>query len=219
MSKHYPAFLNLHHRRCIVVGGGSVAQAKAQSLMECGANVTMVSPTLTDTLASAATQGTIQWVRRPYQAGDLAQAFLAIAATDNRDVNQHVARDARGAGILVNVVDDPANCDFIAPAVIQRGDLTIAISTGGKSPAMARKVREHLEESLPAVYGDLLETVSEVRQTVRKEGTRAAADVWQAAISPAIVDMVKAGNIQEAKDRLLRTLRGNAHPSKVRKTQ
>ena len=219
MPKHYPAFLNLQHRRCIVVGGGSVAQAKAQSLVECGANVTIISPTLTDTLASAAAQGTMQWMRRPYQAGDLAEAFLVIAATDDRDVNQQVARDTRAIGVMANVVDDPANCDFIAPAVVQRGDLTVAISTGGKSPAMARKVREHLEASLPAVYEHLLETVSEVRQTIRKDGAPVAADIWQAAISPAIIDMVEAGNIQEAKDQLLRTIRGDVQPSIVREIQ
>ena len=144
MSKHYPAFLNLHHRRCIVVGGGSVAQAKAQSLMECGANVTIVSPTLTDTLASAAAQGTIQWVRRPYQAGDLAQAFLAIAATDNRDVNQHVARDAQGntgfddsdANLTINgAVACPA--DINGDGVVDTADLGLLIAAFGSSNAGA----------------------------------------------------------------------------------
>jgi precorrin-2 dehydrogenase/sirohydrochlorin ferrochelatase len=143
---YYPAFLDLRGKKAVVVGGGSIAERKTFSLVQAGAEITVVSPSLTKKLEKAKSDGRISHVSRGYRGGDLRDSFLVIAATDSEEVNSRVARDAPA---LVNVVDVPSECNFIAPAVVRRGPLTVAISTGGASPAMAKTLRKELEK----VYG------------------------------------------------------------------
>ena len=206
-NRYYPVFLDMDGRLAVVVGGGGVAEGKVTGLLEAGARVTVVSPSLTPALMSCADDHTVTWFARRYRAGDLAGAWLAVAATDDPATNIAVAEEAASAGILINVVDTPARCSFIAPAVVRRNDLTIAISTGGKSPAMARKVREEMERLFPPEYGALLRVAGEVRSALQREGRRVTADLWQRALSPEVLDLVRQGRSQEAAALLTKSLR------------
>jgi precorrin-2 dehydrogenase/sirohydrochlorin ferrochelatase len=154
---------DLAQRLCIVVGGGKVASRKVIGLLEAGAAVTVISPVLDDTIQHAASQEQIRWIARPYQEGDLAGAFLVIAATDDAPVNHAVFAEAELRHILVNVVDDPQHSNFILPAQVRRGDLRIAISTGGASPALARRLREKLEADFGPEYTLLVQLLDELR--------------------------------------------------------
>lgn len=153
----------MQRRLCIVVGGGSVASRKVAGLLEAGASVTVISPVLDESIQSFAAQGLIRWIARPYQEGDLAGAFLVIAATDDPQVNHAIFAEAEQHHLLVNVVDDPQHSNFILPAQVRRGDLSIAISTGGASPALARRLREKLEAEIAPEYAQLIQLLAELR--------------------------------------------------------
>jgi precorrin-2 dehydrogenase/sirohydrochlorin ferrochelatase len=160
----YPiSLIGLAARRCVVIGGGAVAARKVAGLLAAGAAVTLISPALTPELARLAAAGEVQALRRPYQSGDLAGAFLVIAATDDPAVNQAVWAEANAQGCLVNVVDDPAHSNFIVPAIVRRDEITVAIQTGGASPALARRLRERLEVVFGPEYGVLARLLAELR--------------------------------------------------------
>lgn len=163
MKTYTICLTDLAQRLCIVVGGGKVASRKVIGLLEAGAAVTVISPVLDDTIQHAASQEQIRWIARPYQEGDLAGAFLVIAATDDAPVNHAVFAEAELRHILVNVVDDPQHSNFILPAQVRRGDLRIAISTGGASPALARRLREKLEADFGPEYTLLVQLLDELR--------------------------------------------------------
>jgi siroheme synthase-like protein len=145
---YYAAFLNLVDSTCTVVGGGKVATRKVQGLLRADAIVTVISPTLTETLTKWAQEGVIRHIPRTYQAGDLAGAKLVFAATNDRAVNQAVSEAAKAAGILANIADAPDECDFILPAVHQHEGIQLAVSTGGKSPALAKHLRDALAQDV-----------------------------------------------------------------------
>lgn len=166
----FPMFVKLAGRPCIVVGGGSIAAAKVESLLASGARVTVVSPQLTPALYHEQRQGDIMWVARKFEAGDLDGAFLAIAATADDAVNELVYRECERRGILCNAVDQPPRCHFYFPAVMQRGDLQIAISTAGKSPSLARRLRQEFEAQFGPEYGEWLQWLGEVRQSLMERG-------------------------------------------------
>lgn len=162
--KTYPVCLiNLDQKKCVVIGGGNISCRKTKALLEAGANVTIISPLLTTELEVTAKRGQVTWIARNYKKGDLKNSFLAIAATNNNQVNQEVFQEAIDLGILVNVVDDPQHSNFILPAIVKRGEIQIAISTGGASPALARRLRESLEEFLKPEYEQLAEILAELR--------------------------------------------------------
>jgi siroheme synthase-like protein len=164
----YPVTLvGLDAARCVVVGGGAVAARKVAGLRQAGAKPIVISPILCPELEMQAAQDRIEVVRRPYRQGDLTGARLVIAATDDPAVNETVSGEAQAVGCLINVVDDPARCSFFVPAVVRRGALTIAVSTGGKSPALARRIRQQLESLFDPAYGLLLELLSRLRPTVQ----------------------------------------------------
>ena len=158
---YYPVFLDLAGKKVVVVGGGSVAERKVLALIRAGAAVTVVSPSLSKRLLREKAEHTIRHVARRYRRGDLQKSFLVIAATDSPDLNSRVAREAPP---LVNVVDVPKECSFIAPSVIRRGPLTIAISTGGSSPAFSKTVRKELEKVIGPEVGDYLKFVGRMRK-------------------------------------------------------
>ena len=204
MPSYYPIFLDLKGKRCIVVGGGSVAERKVGMLLEHQALVTVISPTLSQKLQHLADQGAIQTIARNYQTGDLKGALLVIAATDDRGINAAIAGQGRKERVLVNVVDDPRHSDFIVPSMVRRGDITIAISTAGKSPALARKLRTLLEAALPAEYASLVSLVSEVRQELAQRERSVDSDVWQRCLDiDILVDMIKKGQLEEARQKLV----------------
>ncbi|MFI5394515.1 MAG: bifunctional precorrin-2 dehydrogenase/sirohydrochlorin ferrochelatase [Candidatus Binatia bacterium] len=161
--KYYPVFLRVAGRRCVVVGGGKVAEQKVQSLVRAGARVTVVSPEVTPRIAALAATSQIEHQRRAYGRGDLHGSFLAYAATDDEHIQQQVAREAEDAGVLLNVVDRPQLCDFIAPSVVERGDLVVATSTGGASPALAKRIRQDLQDVFGPEYDVALRLLRRLR--------------------------------------------------------
>jgi precorrin-2 dehydrogenase/sirohydrochlorin ferrochelatase len=168
MPTYYPMMVDLAGRRCLVVGGGRVAERKVALLLEAGADVAVVSPVVTPRIADLAARGAIRLARRTVRSADLDRAFLAFAATDDAEVNQGVAREVRSAGGLVNVADAPEACDFHVPSVVRRGDLTIAISTGGGSPALAKRLRQRLEATIGPEYEAFLAALRELRARAKE---------------------------------------------------
>jgi precorrin-2 dehydrogenase/sirohydrochlorin ferrochelatase len=164
--RYHPVYLDLRGRRCVVVGGGDVAQGKVESLLEAGARVTVVSPVLTAALAALADTHEILHHPRPYRRGDLSDAVLAYVAVDDEHEQEEVAGDAAAAGVFLNVVDMPRLCTFIAPAVVRREPVAIAISTGGASPALARRLREELEVRIGPEYGVAATILARLRPLV-----------------------------------------------------
>ncbi|MEK6683400.1 MAG: bifunctional precorrin-2 dehydrogenase/sirohydrochlorin ferrochelatase [Nitrospirota bacterium] len=165
--RYYPAFLDLQEKSVAVIGGGAVAERKTLTLLACGARVTVISPVLTKKLSYLALAGAIRHRRRRWHPADLKESFLIIATTNDRKANAEIARQAYAASRLVNIADDPARCNVIAPSVIARGDLIIAVSTSGKSPALARRIRRELERSFGAEYGRFLKLLGQVREQVQ----------------------------------------------------
>ena len=163
MSAYFPAFLDLRGRRCLVAGGGSIGERKVRALLDCGARVTVVSPVVTAGLARLAKERRIVHRPRPFEARDVRGVSLAIAATGVATVDSAVGAAARRRHVLVNVVDRPSACDFIFPSVLRRGGLQIAVSTGGRSPALAREIRKELEPLFSPSYGDFVERVGRAR--------------------------------------------------------
>lgn len=193
-ARYYPVALDLAGKPVLVVGGGAVAESKLEGLLDAGARVTIVSPTLTPGLARLNEAKRIVWHARAYEPADVDGAWIVIAASDRPPVNAAVARDARAAGRLVNSVDDVPNCDFIATSVIHRGDLQVSISTGGGSPAMARWLREALDELLPAALGPLLDTLAAIRRQRKADGAVPAYPAWRRAITADVLRLFAAGD-------------------------
>jgi precorrin-2 dehydrogenase/sirohydrochlorin ferrochelatase len=168
--KYYPVLLDLDDKLCVVVGGGRVAERKVRSLLQVGALVKVISPQLTQSLSRLKERGKIIHSQRFYRSGDLHRAFLAIAATDDRRANERVFSQALRQKIPVNVVDDPAHSSFIVPSLVQKGDLLIAISTSGQSPALARALRQKLQKEIGAEYLYLLKLLGAVRKKILSLG-------------------------------------------------
>lgn len=168
MPRCYPISLNIENRSCLVVGGGSVAERKVCSLLECGARVKVVSPVLSGELRNLADIGRIGYRCGEYCPEDLDGVFLVIGATDSDSINRRVAADCFSRGLLVNVVDDPPNGNFFVPAVIRRGSLQIAISTDGKSPLLARRIREELDEMFGPEYQQVVDLLGEIREEIMR---------------------------------------------------
>jgi precorrin-2 dehydrogenase/sirohydrochlorin ferrochelatase len=203
---YYPIFLEMKDRRCVVIGGGAVAERKVEGLVAVGANVTVISPVITDGLRDLLTQGAIRHVAREYQASDRAGYDLVFVATDNSEINAAVFSEARSLRIWVNSADDPDHCDFILPAVIRRGDLTVAVSTGGASPAVTRAIREELDEYFTADYARFIQIAGEVRRELREKSVSPPASAWNRALQGDFRRLIKEGRPVQAKELLLETL-------------
>src|SRR5579863_3499234 len=162
----FPMFLKLEGRRCAVIGAGVVARPKIESLLHAGASVTVIAPDALPEIEACAREGRIEWLRRDFEAGDLDGSLLVVAATNRKAVNHAVAEAARALAVLCNSVDDPPDCDFYYPSVVERGDLQIAVSTAGKSPALSMQLREELSAMLPEDAGEWLDSLGERRLRV-----------------------------------------------------
>ena len=198
MPRYYPAFIDVRHRNCVVIGGGPLGEEKVTKLLECGAQVTVVSPNITGPVEDLYRSGEILWVRRAYRAGDLETAFIAIAATDDDDLNRQIAHEADERNVLLNVVDVTHLCTFIAPSVARRGEVTIATSTGGASPALARTFREKLESSRIIEYADLAPVLARARSELRRRGMKVAPNHWQTCITEDLLNTVQSGDDEAA---------------------
>ena len=205
---YYPVFLNVKGRHCTVIGGGQVALRKVTTLLEDGAKVTVISPDLCPELTNLSKKTEISVIHREYRKGDLEGAFVAIAATDSSIINQQVAAEAREKSVLVNVVDDAGYSDFIAPSIVRRGEITIAISTSGQSPALARKLRTKLEKEFGEEYARLGRLLGEVRAEAKKQNIVVDGDGWQEAIDlDRILEHLRKGEEEKAKQTLLSNLK------------
>jgi siroheme synthase-like protein len=212
--EYYPAFLDLVRKRVVIVGGGEIATGKVRGLLPCGADpIVVIAPEVSPVIAECVAAGTVQWHPRSYQAGDLAGADLAFAATDDRDANAVIAREARARGIPVLAVDDIPHCDFIAPAIVRRDRLTIAISTNGHSPALASHLRRRLERIVSPEWGDLLAVAAEVRRRLGPDRARVSPVAWQAALDREVKRLVWSGNLEAATALLFERLAPVAVPS------
>jgi precorrin-2 dehydrogenase/sirohydrochlorin ferrochelatase len=162
----FPMFMKLEGRSCLVVGAGTIGEPKINSLIEAGASVRVIALHATAAVAEWARIGKITWEARAFNNSDLDGTFLIVAATNSRDLNAAIFHEAGQRNILCNVVDDPEYCDFYYPAVVRRGDLQIAISTNGQSPALAQRIRRELEIQFGPEYGEWLEQLGHIRQQI-----------------------------------------------------
>ena len=159
----YIACLKLTDRRCVVVGGGDIGLEKVEGLLACDGRVTLIAPEAHEELERLASEGSIEWIRREYREGDLERTFIAIAATDDTDVNIRIYEDAERRAMLVNIVDVPPLCNFILPAIVRTGPLAIAISTAGASPALAKRIKREIADSFGEPYARLAVLLNEAR--------------------------------------------------------
>ena len=162
----FPIFIKLEGRPCLVVGAGEIAKAKIDALLEACARITVVAPDVEPEIQAFAASERIVWQKRKYQHSDLRGVFLVIAATSDTAVNNSVFAAARRLGILCNAVDDPPNCDFYFPAIVRRGDLQVAISTAGESPAFAQRLRGTFESAFDQHLGDWLGAIGQIRREI-----------------------------------------------------
>ena len=183
MAPYYPVYLDVKERCCVIIGGGQIAEGKIAALLECGAQIRMISPEVTDEVQDMADTGVLSLEKREYRDGDLEGAFIAIAATDDSSLSRRIAKEAEERNVPLNVADVTHLCTFIAPAVVRRGEVTAAISTGGLSPALARKLRVELQASPALDYADMAPMLSEVRLELRQEGKAVDADHWQTCLN------------------------------------
>ena len=206
MPAYYPVFINVSDRRCVVIGGGNIGEEKVHRLLDCGAAVVVISPEVNDGVRNLAGEAKITWHKREYRTGDLEGAFIAIAATDDNTVNRSISSEAEERNVLLNVVDVTHLCTFIAPSVTRRGEVTIAVSTGGASPALARKFREELTDSRILEYADLAPLLSEARGELKRTGETVEPSHWQRCIDESLLGMVQAGRTEEARAELMSRL-------------
>jgi len=200
----YPVFLNLRGRRAVVVGGGAVAEQKVLGLLDAGAHVTVVSGETTPRLEDLAAQGAIEVRRRAYRSGDLAGAWLAIAATDDRAVNAAAWAEAERAGIPLNAVDDLDHCSFIAPAIHRESDITVAVSTAGKSPALAVRLRDRIANLIGPAEARLCDLLGELRPELaaRVPDARARTKLWYRIVDSDVIEFVRRGDLPGARRRI-----------------
>jgi precorrin-2 dehydrogenase / sirohydrochlorin ferrochelatase len=202
MNTYYPVYIQLRDQPCVVIGGGKIAEGKVEGLLAARANVTVISPALTARLQNLVRQKQITYLARTYQRGDLTGAFMVICATDQAEINHQVWQEASANRQLVNVVDDTPRCNFIAPSILRKGDLTIAISTSGKAPALAVRLKERLARELGPEYERFLELAGELREPLARQvpdfETRKA--LWYEIVDSEILDILARGDEAEARE-------------------
>ncbi|HEV2669034.1 MAG TPA: bifunctional precorrin-2 dehydrogenase/sirohydrochlorin ferrochelatase [Blastocatellia bacterium] len=199
--RYYPIYLDLKGRDVLVVGGGAIAEGKALQLVQAGARVTVVSPELTEALRAAADRDEITHLGGSFIEGDLNGVFLVISATDDRKLNEKIAKAARERGLLCNIVDQPDLCDFITPALVMRGELQISVSTGGGSPTLTQRVKREVAAVIGEEYGVLLELAAEMRAEAkgRIADFERRKDALRAFVESGALDMIRAGRRDEAR--------------------
>ena len=190
----------------MVVGGGPIAEGKVRNLIKQPCELVLISPDVTESLARWAEDGRFEWKRREYREGDLEGAFLAIGATGDLEVDRLMAEEAERERTLLNVVDYVPLCMFIAPSIVERGPVTFAISTSGASPALARKLRESMQESELLDYAEIAGLLSKARMEVKWRGLKIPPDRWQEVIDRNLVEAVLDGREEEALADVLRKL-------------
>lgn len=211
-SRYYPVNLDIRGRLCLVVGGGEVGTRKVQGLLNCGARVTLISPEATETLQALAADGKIVWHRRRFSTGDVKGYFLVIGATDDEPLNRQVHADAEAHMLLCNIADRPEICNFILPAVIRRGDLSLAISTSGRSPAFAKHLRKTLADQFGPEYKTFLDLMGAIRKRLLAEdhAPEAHKPLFEALITGGLLEMIRDGD-RAGVDALLLDILGDGY--------
>lgn len=202
MNTYYPIYLELRDQPCVVIGGGKIAEGKVESLLAAQAQVTVISPELTSPLHALVVAKKITYLARTYQPGDLAGAFLVISATDQAEINHQVWQEATANRQLVNVVDDIPRCNFIAPSILRKGDLTIAISTSGKAPALAVRLKERLQRELGPEYEHFLELTGELREALARNvpDFEVRKALWYELVDSEILEVLARGDEKAARE-------------------
>jgi siroheme synthase-like protein len=203
---HFPVFVEMKNRRCLVIGAGSIGERKVAGLLDAGAAVTVISPAVSEKIARWCQNNLIEVVARRYQPGDLSGYELAFAATGDARVNTEVFTEGRRLGVWVNSADDPNHCDFILPSVLRRGQLTVAVSSGGGSPALARTIREELEMHLSQEYEQLAKLAAEARAEAHKRSLSIPFETWRRALSGDVRQYLMRGEVARARSYLLKEL-------------
>jgi len=202
-APYYPVFLDLRGRLAVVIGGGSVAERKAITLIRYGADVLVISPDVTPAIDALVAEGLIDHEQRGYVRGDLAGAFIVVCATDSTEVNRAVYQEAEGMGCLVNVVDVPELCNFIVPSIVQRGPLQIAISTAGAAPTVAKRLRKRLEHEFGPEWEPYMTLMAEVRRLVMERvpgGEPVRKPVFEAIADSDLLERLASGEEITAED-------------------
>ncbi|MBL0712768.1 MAG: bifunctional precorrin-2 dehydrogenase/sirohydrochlorin ferrochelatase [Desulfosarcina sp.] len=194
--RYYPIYLDVQGRVCLIVGGGAVGTRKAETILKAGAQVTVVSPEVTPRLAALAKADQIRLHRRPYTRRDMEGIFLVFGTTDDRDLNRRVSEDANRLKVLCNIADQPDRGQFILPAVVQRGDLLISVSTSGKSPALARRIRRQIENTYDTEYARMLDLLGALRRRLLDQGRdpRGHKKLFEALLDSDLLEWIKAGD-------------------------
>jgi len=200
----FPVFLNLEEKPCLVVGGGLVAQRKIESLLECGAKVFVVSPVAEEKIRQLADAGEVCWRPSAVEVADVDNMFMVFIATNDAEVNQRVVDWCRERRVLVNAVDDPPNCDFYVPAVVKRNSLQMAISTEGKSPLYARKLREQMEQVIGPEYGDFVDLLGELRERIKAgvPDINQRRKIFEKLVDSDILNLLRAGDRIKVEERV-----------------
>ncbi len=204
MTQLFPVFINLTDKPCLVLGGGQVAARKVQNLLDCGAVVKVISPEAVDVIKDCSEQGLIKWVRRELEINDLQDVFMVFVATSNPEANQQAVDWCRERNILVNAVDDPPNCDFYVPSVLRRNSLVLAISTEGKSPLYARKLREELESIITPEHGEYVDLLGEQRELIKEtiSDINVRKKVFEALVDSDIFELLRRGDQVKVRERV-----------------
>jgi len=200
----FPIFLNLYKKNCLLIGGGQVAERKVEDLLDYGARVKLVSPQVTDRIRIWAERGIITCYDRRFQEDDLQGVFMVFTATNDSTINKKVAALCRQRDILVNTVDDPSNCDFYVPSILRRNSLTLAISTEGKSPLYARKLRQDLENIITREYGEFVDILGEQRDYIKRTvpDINMRKKIFEAIVNSDILDLLEAGEKEKVRERI-----------------
>lgn len=208
--RYYPIYLDMRGRNALVVGGGAVGSRKAQTLLRAGARVTVVSPQVTAAIRSLADTGELTWHERPYRASDMQTMFLVFSATDDPDLNRRIEADATRHHVLCNFADAPDRGHFILPSIVARGDLLVSISTSGKSPAVARRLRQEMEAYFGEEYAPFLRLMGAIREQLlaRAHAPEDHRKIFDRLIDGGLLALVKAGD-REGVDTLLESILGD----------
>lgn len=198
----WPVNLLVAGRRVVVVGAGRIAARKIEPLLDLGADVVVVAPAVGAEVAAWRDAGRVETRERAFDPSDLDDAWLAVTATDDPDVNAAVFRAGEARRMFVNSADDPANCSFTLMSVVRRADLVVAVGTGGRSPALATWLRRHVTDEMGPEYEVLLDLLSEAREELRASGRSSEDADWQRAFESGMLDLVRAGRLDDAKELL-----------------
>lgn len=199
MKKYFPVMLDITDKKCIIIGGGKVAFRKTKSLLEYNSEIILISKYLCKDLEDLLKNSSIVYVPRNYEYGDLKDAFLVFAATDDKEINAKIQQEAENAGILANIVDLPEKCSFIVPSKVESGDLTISVSTNGKSPMLTKKIRQDLEKIYDVYYGQFVDILGDFRQK-SIDAIKDAKDrenFFEEVVSSDFLEKIKAGNLEQ----------------------